>query len=73
MNRPRFPEHINATGPSGNIFVVIGAMRALLRQHEIDEVTIDEVTAKVNATKSYTDALSVVREWFAVDTIDRTA
>ena len=57
---------IDATGPAGNIFVVLGTARALLRQMDAPQAEIAELTNRVFAAPSYTKAISVIEEWFPV-------
>lgn len=64
----RFRTTIDATGPAGNIFVVLGTARGFLGQMGVDPSEIESVTKRVMAAQSYTDALSVIREWFPVET-----
>ena len=66
MDKPRYDLRIDATGPNGNIFAVLGNARTLLRAmnetEDLERLTVDVLTAK-----SYADAIAAIREYFPVD------
>ena len=68
MSDARFTTRIPAHGSGGNIFEISGKARVLARQTGLPTREIDEFSKRVMATRSYADALAVVREWFPVDT-----
>ena len=63
----RFTTRIFAQGASGNIFVILGTARSLMRQIDIGHAEIEEFTKRVKTAESYRNALAIVREWFPVD------
>lgn len=67
---PRLPTIIDATGPNGNIMVIVGIARVHMRQLEVAPEEIEAMTARVDSAKTYADALAIVREWFVVDVGD---
>ena len=66
----KFETRIDAVGPNGNIFKVIGVARMLMRDIGMPRGEIDDVTARATKAQSYGDALAVIREYFPVDTDD---
>ncbi len=66
----KFKTRIDATGPNGNVFVVISAARNLMIQIGLPKSEIDDVSSRATKAKSYNEALSVIREYFPVDTED---
>lgn len=68
MSEPRFTTVIDASGPNGNIMMIQGAARVLMKQLEVDPLDILDMSTRVMSAKSYAAALAVIREWFTVDT-----
>ena len=66
----RFETAINATGPDGNIYAVLGNATRFMRQLGIDPNEMLGLRAKVLAAPSYATAIDYIREWFPVDTGD---
>ena len=63
----RFGSRIDATGPGGNIFAILGTARRYMREIGIDQSEIEELGKAVCNADSYRDAVALVREWFPVD------
>lgn len=59
MNKPVL--HIDLSGPSGNIFFVVGKAQILL-----DEQTGKDMWEKVQATQTYEDALDVINGYVSI-------
>lgn len=71
MKSSRYSTRIDATGPNGNVFAIIGAAVQLMRQLPgMEPSEIDYFRKKVMAAKSYKEAVALVREWFPVDLDD---
>ena len=64
--KPFFSTRIDARGPAGNVFAVIGTAARLLRQLGRDS-DADALAEKAMSAQSYDEALAAVREWFPVD------
>lgn len=65
---PRFSTVINATGPNARMPFIHDAAVVLMKQANVDPAEIMDMSARVDAAKTYADALAVAREWFTVDT-----
>ena len=66
----KFNTVIDAPGPAGNIFAVLGTATGFLRQLRIDSTEIVALREAVMNSSSYDEALDHIREWFPVDTGD---
>jgi hypothetical protein len=66
----KFTTRIDATGPSGNVFVVLATAVRFMRQLNRSPTEISILQGQVNSAKSYSEALGYVRQWFPVDTGD---
>lgn len=70
MNKPKKTEKKSAvkypnvsvelSGSDGNIFMVIGKVRATMRRAGISNKEIEEFSEGVNSTKSYDEALQFI-------------
>lgn len=65
---PKFTTVINATGPNGNIFAVLGNATVLMKELRISPFEIQSLREKVFGSKSYEEALDHIREYFPVKT-----
>ena len=68
ITKPRFSTRIDATNSGGHMFVIMSTARLMMRQLNVSNENIDKMTTRVLLSKSYAEALAVVREWFPVDT-----
>ncbi len=66
----KFETRIDATGPNGNVFAVIGTARNLMRQIGLPRSEIDAVSARATKAQNYDEALGIIREYFPVDADD---
>lgn len=64
---PKFSTRIHATGPDGNVFVVLGAARRMMGQLGVARAEQDQLTNHVLGSGCYEEALTHIREWFPVD------
>ena len=65
MSKPTV--HFNSRGKSGNIFWILGAVKLKLQEHRrITEY--NTMWERVQVSSSYTEALSIIREY--VDLVD---
>jgi hypothetical protein len=67
VDRPIFSTVIDARGDRGNIFMILGKARSLLREIEIPRDRIDTLTEAVRASASYDDAIALIELWFRVN------
>lgn len=67
---PRYTTPINGRGPDGNVFVITSTARIRLKRLGHPREEIEAFTARVMDSKSYRDALSIIREFFPVDIDD---
>jgi len=58
---------ISTTGPSGNIFVIIGTATRLLRELGEPEWVIEDMKSRARSSGSYGRACDVVREFFPLE------
>lgn len=63
---PVFDTEIDATGRHGNIFAILGAAAALLRQSKVPAYRIDKMYADVTAAGSYDEAVKIIERWYRV-------
>lgn len=64
---PVFESRIDATGPRGNIFYILGTARKLLAEIGVPRDRIERLTEEVTAAGNYDEAVALVQRWFAVD------
>ena len=72
--RPRYPHIVcglDLNGPGGNIYAIIGRIRAEMKRARIPVAEINRFSEEVMDTHSYADALRVCGEWVTMP--DRTA
>jgi hypothetical protein len=67
IERPIFSTAINARGPGGNIFEIVGKATVMLRQIGIPREIIEELWEAVTNAPSYDAAVAAVERWFLVD------
>ena len=65
--KSQYTTRISTDGPAGNIFVVLSTATARLKQLRHKRTEIEAFAKRVMSTKSYADALNVIREYFPVD------
>lgn len=65
-----FSTRIDATGPRGNIFSILGAACQLMEQIGVAPHKITKLRADVAGSNHYSEAVAHVREWFPVDLED---
>jgi hypothetical protein len=70
MTTPMFSSRIPTSGPSGNIFVILGRARSLLEQIGRPREEIDELSRVVLEAKSYEEACDHVRRYFPLEDDD---
>lgn len=63
---PVFSTVINATGPAGNIFDILGTATRLLREIGVPGDRIEQLREDVTGSTSYDQAVACVERWFAV-------
>ena len=66
----KFETTIDATGPAGNIFSILGTAQRLMKQLQIEQTEIDKLGDSVMASKNYDEAVGHVEEWFPVERED---
>jgi hypothetical protein len=67
---PVFTSVIDATGPNGNIFHIVGIASRLLREIGIPDDRIVALREGVTIAKSYDEAIALVERWFRVERED---
>lgn len=64
---PRYPEiTVDFSTRDGNVFVLIGAVIAALRDNDVPRETIDEFRREVMSAGSYQMALQTMMKWVEV-------
>ncbi len=66
----RYTTVIPTSGPSGNIFVIVGRASSLLRQLGHSREEISAFQSRVNESQSYDAACRIVEEYFPLDRDD---
>lgn len=64
----KFTTAIDARGPNGNIFYVMGACENLMKQLKVPQNEIADMHNRVMDAEGYDRALAVIEEWFPVKT-----
>ena len=64
---PRFSTRIPQSGSAGNIMVMLGCARSLMKQLRVDSVEIEALSAEVMAAGSYAEACDLIRRWFPLE------
>jgi hypothetical protein len=64
--KSRFSTRIEASGPNGNILVVLGTATRMMRELKCGRDEIDGLRSKVMASHSYAAAIEEIRKWFPV-------
>ncbi len=63
---PVFGTVIEATGPAGNVFVILGRATNHLRALAVPEDRVERLRADVTTSSSYNAAVAHVERWFRV-------
>jgi hypothetical protein len=65
--RPAFPSQmVDAAGPSGNPWAVMGLVTSLMKQIGVDQAGIDDVMADMKAGGTYEHLMEVAGRWVTI-------